>query len=170
MDEKIHKIAKSKNKRGRPSKQAAVDIDNQLRKYFQEGYSAYGVYLKTGMEMRTILPRYNKWLDELEDKSDFIQRQIDAKTSFLSKLDYARNKHKEYLDFIEEKIRTAKKVSKNMLRDRSSILSLLNSVDREIFDVSTKPVIKDKLEEYISGKIEEAQKQLVEIGIKNEIQ
>lgn len=170
MDEKLHKNTKSSNKRGRPSKQEALDIDKVLRRYFQEGYSAYGVYLKTGMEMKTILPRYNKWLDELEDKSDFIQRQIDAKTSFLSKLEYSRTKHKEYLDFIEEKIATAKKVSKTMLRDRSAILSLVNSVDREIFDVSTKPVIKDKLEEYIQQKLQAAEKQVIEIGIKNEIQ
>src|SRR3989344_2022262 len=75
-----HTLESSQNhnhRNGRPTKIGQLEIQRQLRPYFEREISAYLTSEKTGINEKTVRKYFNFWTQEISEseESDFLERQ-----------------------------------------------------------------------------------------------
>src|SRR3989337_415834 len=91
---------------GRPTKYEQIEIERQLRPYFEGSYSAYVTSQKTGYDIKTVLRYFNKWKQEILDSEnvDFLKRAKEQKERTVINLDNQIHSLEDFIKFASAKI------------------------------------------------------------------
>jgi len=97
---------------GRPTKQEEIVISEQLRPYYEGGFSASYTSRATRFNVKTVLSHFNEWNKELLESSegDFLNRcKIEKEKGILVLEEEIESLNKEELE-VHEMIQTFKKI------------------------------------------------------------
>ena len=111
---------------GRPTKYEQIEIERQLRPYFEGSYSAYVTSQKTGYDIKTVLRYFNKWSQEILDSEnvDFLKRAKEQKERAVINLENQIHSLENFKKDIETIIKAATKAGNFELVEKFSKLKL----------------------------------------------
>lgn len=123
-----------KHSKGRPPQGEQLNIERQLRPYFENSISATLTSQKTGFNIKTVLKYFNKWKKEILDNEDssFIQRCKEEKERCLLTLENKICSLEEDKTEIELLIKAAKKAGdlKSISRFYKIKLAIIEKIGR----------------------------------------
>lgn len=143
---------------GRPTKTQQLQIQKELREYFERGMSAVFTSNKTGINIKTVCHYFNEWtvqLKQIEEK-EFVIRQNREKERAIINLEYMVDKMYELLEQIDGEIKNYKKEKKpvppHLFSSKLQTLSNISSLTQSRMSIGIAPTIDFDIDEYISAR------------------
>jgi len=146
--------------KGRPTKIGQLEIQKELREYYERGVSASFTSSKTGINIKTVCDYFNKWTNEIKqiEEQDFLTRQKNERDRTLISLDYHIDELYKIFDDINDEITKNKKSGKGIPRYLFSIkleiIKSISSLTEKKGSFSMQPI----MDEFLEKKIEEIMK------------
>lgn len=147
-------LSDKQEKNGRPTRLKQLKIQNDIKKYFNRGFSIEDVYNRTGYNRKTISKYYSIWTIEIEKDQlrDLKEREKDARRrTLLCYNDLLCNEY-ENRDYIVEQIKDEKNKQAivQLLSKRAESTRIIIDLRRKIDGVEVTPTIGEALKEIIS--------------------
>lgn len=122
---------------GRPTKTQQLEIQKELREYYERGTSAVFTSNKSGINIKTVCIYFNNWTNELKqiEEKDFFIRQRREKERSILNLEYMIDKLYIFLKQIDDEITTCKKektpIPKHLFSLKLQILSTIGNFTQQ---------------------------------------
>lgn len=103
-----------KHKKGRPTKMGQLQIQRELRPYFEKGIFAIVTAEKTGIDKKTVNKYFDDWAEEMleVEESKSLERQEMERVRIIASYDYLLLDAYRHFDDIDEQINQSKKEKK----------------------------------------------------------
>lgn len=103
---------------GRPSKTEQLEIQKQLRKYFDLGITATLAAKQTGLNIKTVCKYFEEMVEQLQEQEDhdFIERHRNERARIINSLDVILLEARESLDSINSEIQSHKDSGRSIPR------------------------------------------------------
>ena len=145
------------HKNGRPSKSGQLQIQRELRPYFERGVSAHTAAQKTGINVKTVCKYYNDLSQEISEseESDFLERQKKHRAQIIISYDNQILDANKHFDDIDDQINRLKKEQKQIPLHLFSLrldalkyrTYVVNNKDVFLSDLTTDEVLEKKFAE-----------------------
>ena len=141
-----------KHKNGRPTQKGQLEIQRELKPYFEKGICASFTSEKTGINIKTVCKYFKFWVQEIseaEDNNDFLENQKQVRTRTLVSLDNQILDAYNFLDKIDEEIKKTKEQNKPLMplfSFRLGVMRHIATLTKEKGSFSMHPTMKEALE------------------------
>ncbi len=108
------KINSFTHKKGRPTKMGQLQIQRELRPYFEKDISAIVTAEKTGIDKKTVNKYFDSWAEEMleVEESKSLERQEMERVRIIASYDYLLLDAYRHFDDIDDEINQLKKEKK----------------------------------------------------------
>jgi len=147
------------HKNGRPSKTGQLQIQKQLRPYFELGVSAHVASQKTEINVKTVCKYFDIWTQTIIelDESDFLERQKKEKARILLSLENQIIEARGLLDEINSEIKKLndqnKSIPKQFFSQKLAVMRYFLNLLEKRGNFAMQPTMDSALEKKISEMI-----------------
>jgi len=147
-----------KHKNGRPPKTGQLEIQREIRPYFEKNISATLTAEKTGINIKTVCDYFNGWIEKIykPEESDFFERQRNEKTRIIVSLDNQILDAHNFLDKIDEEIKKLNEQNKpvaHLFSFRLGVMRHILTLTEKKGTFSMQPTMDEALEKEIAEKV-----------------
>lgn len=157
----------TEHKKGRPTRTEQLQMQKELRKYFERGTSATVTSSSAGINLKTVCKYFDEWADQIieSETADFLERQKKEHQRIILSFEYEIKEAYKLFDEINLEIENIQKEGKPVPRHLFSIkldlMRFISNLKERKGALSMQPTMESaidkKIEKMIAKHVKDSQ-------------
>ena len=152
-------------KKGRPTRSAQLNIQNEVQKCYLQGLSAVATSQFTGHDIKTVTKYFNEFYEQERtvQKKDFLEKQDEERHREIACYDFLMAEEFDNYDTIKGEIAKAKKknelVPEYLLKKRSESVRMIAILNEKRGAAAMSPPLEEDLKNMVKEMVEDVKKE-----------